>query len=184
MSRLTDLMHQHHATDPQLGADLETEIRALTKRRTFGLVFERHQPEAFELPGLVPKHGNKVRILEPPGSNKKDDKRLWLVENITNDDGVKRAQLIELYAETPERASTTFDDLVVVAEFKEGIFPGLVETGRVEQGWDKPFHTVINAENFHALEMLTYMHRGKIDAIYIETKTSDLIRRTRAAYPC
>ncbi|MEV8358922.1 DNA methyltransferase [Microbacterium sp. NPDC076895] len=44
----------------------------------------------------------------------------------------------------------------------------MVETGRVENGGDKPFHTVINAENFHALEMLTYTHRGKIDAIYID----------------
>ena len=60
------------------------------------------------------------------------------------------------------------DDLVVVAEFNDRIYPGLVETGRVERGGDKPFHTVINAENYHALEMLTYTHRGKVDAIYID----------------
>ncbi|XCB30441.1 hypothetical protein RQN30_03290 [Arcanobacterium hippocoleae] len=82
MSRLTDLMRQLHATDPQLGADLESEIRALTKRRSFGLVFERHQPEAVELPGIKPKRGSKVRILEPRGSLKKGDNRLWLIETI------------------------------------------------------------------------------------------------------
>lgn len=38
----------------------------------------------------------------------------------------------------------------------------------MERGGDKPFHTVINGENFHALEALTYTHRGKIDAIYID----------------
>jgi adenine-specific DNA-methyltransferase len=38
----------------------------------------------------------------------------------------------------------------------------------VERGGDKPFHTVINGENFHVLEALTYTHRGKIDAIYID----------------
>jgi adenine-specific DNA-methyltransferase len=38
----------------------------------------------------------------------------------------------------------------------------------VERGGDKPFHTVINGENFHALEALTFTHRGKIDAIYID----------------
>ncbi|MDP8994377.1 MAG: hypothetical protein M3N07_05230 [Pseudomonadota bacterium] len=59
-------------------------------------------------------------------------------------------------------------DLVVVAEFRDFIFPGLVSTGKVERGGDKPFHTVINAENFHALKALTYTHRGKIDAIYID----------------
>jgi adenine-specific DNA-methyltransferase len=32
----------------------------------------------------------------------------------------------------------------------------------------KPYHTVINGENFHVLEALTFTHRGKIDAIYID----------------
>jgi adenine-specific DNA-methyltransferase len=59
-------------------------------------------------------------------------------------------------------------DIIVVAEFKDYIYPGLVSTGKVERGGDKPFHTVINGENFHALETLTYTHRGKVDAIYID----------------
>ncbi|MGQ4534590.1 site-specific DNA-methyltransferase [Dermabacteraceae bacterium P13115] len=168
MSRLTDLMRQLHAADPQLGADLESEIRALTSRRNFGLVFERHQPEAVELPGITPKRGSKVRILEPRGSAAKGDNRLWLVDRIAPDKGVKSAHLVELYTDEPEQRKVTVDDLVVVAEFKESICPGLVETGRVERGGDKPFHTVINAENFHALEMLTYTHRGQVDAIYID----------------
>jgi adenine-specific DNA-methyltransferase len=32
----------------------------------------------------------------------------------------------------------------------------------------KPFHTVINGENYHVLKALTYSHRGKVDAIYID----------------
>jgi len=43
-----------------------------------------------------------------------------------------------------------------------------VSTGKVERGGDKPFHTVINGENFHALEALTFTHRNKIDVIYID----------------
>lgn len=168
MSRLTDLMRQLHATDPQLGADLESEIRTLTKRRSFGLVFEQHQPEAVELPDISPKRGSKVRILQPRGSNQQRDKRLWIIERVRNNEEIKVADIIELYTEDPEQTSMAIDDLVVVAEFKDVIFPGLVETGRVERGGDKPFHTVINAENFHALEMLTYTHRGKIDAVYID----------------
>ena len=39
---------------------------------------------------------------------------------------------------------------------------------RLSGGGDKPFHTVINGENFHALEALTFTHRGRIDAIYID----------------
>lgn len=38
----------------------------------------------------------------------------------------------------------------------------------VERGGDKPYHTVINGENFHVLKALTYTHRGKIDVIYID----------------
>lgn len=56
----------------------------------------------------------------------------------------------------------------MVAEFRDYIYPGLVSTGKVERGGDKPYHTVINGENFHVLEALTYTHRGKVDAIYID----------------
>lgn len=169
MSRLTDLLRQLRSADPQLGADLEKEITALTKRRSFGLVFERHQPEAVELPGQPVRRGAKVRVLPPRGETTKGDSRLWRVESFTFDEtGAQLAQLVENVTDEPERQTASLDDLVVVAEFDDKIFPGLVETGRVERGGDKPFHTVINAENYHALEMLTYTHRAKIDAIYID----------------
>lgn len=169
MSRLTDLLRQVRGTDAQLGADLEKEFSALTKRRSFGLVFERHQPEAVELPGQPIRRGAKVRVLQPRGETTKGDSRMWRVDSIESDlTGKQIAQLIELVKEAPERMTAPTEDLVVVAEFDDKIYPGLVETGRVERGGDKPFHTVINAENFHALEMLTYTHRGKVDAIYID----------------
>ncbi len=56
----------------------------------------------------------------------------------------------------------------MVAEFRDTIYPGLVTTGKVQRGGDKPFHTVINGENYHVLKALTYTHRGKVDAIYID----------------
>ncbi|WP_282828030.1 site-specific DNA-methyltransferase [Gulosibacter sediminis] len=169
MSRLTDLLRQLRSADPQLGADLEKEIAALTKRRSFGLVFERHQPEAVELPGQPIRRGSKVRVLPPRGETTKSDSRLWHVESFTFDEtGAQLAQLVENVTDEPERQTASLDHLVVVSEFDDKIFPGLVETGRVERGGNKPFHTVINAENYHALEMLTYTHRGRIDAIYID----------------
>ncbi|TAH47211.1 MAG: hypothetical protein E6R11_01980 [Rhodocyclaceae bacterium] len=45
MSRLTDLLAQAKARDPQMGADLEREFQALSARLPFGLNFERHRPE-------------------------------------------------------------------------------------------------------------------------------------------
>ena len=68
----------------------------------------------------------------------------------------------------PETADVAVEDLVAVAEFRDYVYPGLVSTGKVERGGDKPYHTVINGENFHVLEALTYTHRGKIDAMYID----------------
>ncbi len=80
----------------------------------------------------------------------------------------KAAQLELLDAPEPERQKVVVADLIVVAEFKDFIYPGLVSTGKVERGGDRPFHTIINAENFHALEALTFTHRGKVDVIYID----------------
>lgn len=168
MSRLTELLRQARKADEQLGKDLEAEIAALTKRRTFGLVFEQHQPEAVELPGRAVRRGDKVRVLPPRGEVKQGDQRLWRVDRIERVDGTRVAHLSEFEAEQPEQHSVLVEDVVVVAEFRDRIYPGLVETGRVERGGDKPFHTVINAENYHALEMLTYTHRHSVDAIYID----------------
>lgn len=168
MSRLSELLRQARKTDPQLGADLEAEISALTKRRTFGLVFEQHQPEAVELPGRPVRRGDKVRVLPPRGETKAGDRRLWRATRIERVDGQRVGHLAELDSDEPETRTALTEDLVVVAEFRDRVYPGLVETGRVECGGDKPFHTVINAENYHALEMLTFTHRHSIDAIYID----------------
>ena len=66
-----------------------------------------------------------------------------------------------------QMASRAGDDLIVIAEFRDTICPGLVSTGKVTRCSDRPFHTVSNAENFHALQVLLYTHEGKVDVIYI-----------------
>lgn len=168
MSRLTDLIARAKARDTALGEELEREFKALASRRAFGLNFERHRPESVELPGRPVRRGDKVRILPPRGSVQRADHRLWRVKRI-DAEGEPRTALVELIdAEAPATVDVAVADLVVVAEFRDYIYPGLVSTGRVERGSDKPFHTVINGENFHVLEALTYTHRGKIDAIYID----------------
>lgn len=166
MSRLTDLIANAKAKDPQLGADLEREFRALSSRLSFGLNFERHRPEAVELPQRPVRRGDKVRVLPPRGSTTKGDQRLWLVKTIHKT--TKRADLELLGAAMGERQTVKLEDLVVVAEFRDIIYPGLFSTGRVSRGRDKPWHTVINGENYHVLKALTWTHRGKVDAIYID----------------
>ena len=166
MSRLTDLLAKAKAKDSQLGADLEREFKLLSSRLPFGLNFERHSPEAVELPLRPVRKGDKVRVLPERGSVKKGDQRLWQVKAIHK--ATKVADLELLDTAEPEMQSVPLVDLIVVAEFRDTIYPGMVSTGKVTRGGDKPFHTVINGENYHVLKALTYTHRGKVDAIYID----------------
>jgi adenine-specific DNA-methyltransferase len=167
VSRLTDLIAQAKVKDPQMGADLEREFKALSSRLPFGLNFERHRPEAVELPQRPVRRGDKVRVLPERGSTKKGDPRLWVVRKIVKEGGSRLAELESLDAE-PSQSKAALDDIVVVAEFRDTIYPGLVSTGKVSRGGDKPSHTVINGENYHVLKALTWTHRGKVDAIYID----------------
>lgn len=168
MSRLTDLIAQAKAKDSQLGTDLEREYKALSSRLSFGLNFERHRPEAVELPGCPIRGGDKVRILPPRGSMEKIDRRLWRVTKVSKTNTGKVAELGSLEPGSADSLIAALDDLVLVAEFRDTIYPGLISTGRVERGNDKPYHTVINGENYHVLKALTYTHRGRVDAIYID----------------
>jgi adenine-specific DNA-methyltransferase len=151
-----------------MGMDLEREFKVLSSRLAFGLNFERHRPEVVELPQRPVRKGDKVRVLPERGSTAKGDQQLWSVKKIEKVKG-KRIARLELFGSAePETQDAAIDDLVVVAEFRDYIYPGLVSTGKVERGGDKPCHTVINGENYHVLKALTYTHRGKVDVIYID----------------
>lgn len=168
MSRLTDLIAQVKTKDPDLGRELEREFKVVANRRSFGLNFERHRPESVELPGRPVRKGDKVRVLPPRKSKEKGDQRLWRVRGFDQADG-QRIATLELIGTTEAAIQrVALEDLVVVAEFQDYIYPGLQSTGKVERGEGRPYHTVINGENFHALEALTFTHRAKIDAIYID----------------
>ena len=174
MSRLTELLGRLRNENPALAADLEREVTALTDRRSFGLNFERHVPEAVELPGRKVRRSDKVRILLPRGDVEAEaDERLWRVISTDRKANTASLELMQQFVTDDVEidglsCEVALDDLVVVAEFRDPIYPGLVSTGKVERGGDKPFHTVINAENYHALETLLFTHRGKVDCIYID----------------
>lgn len=166
MSRLSDLLAVVKSKDTELGLELEREFKALSNRLHFGLNFERHRPEAVELPLRKVRKGDKVRVLPPRGKVKKGDQRLWLVKSINRNDKTAHIELIG--HEEVDGKVAELSNLVVVSEFKDKIYPGLVSTGKVVNDENKPFHTVINGENFHALKALTFTHRGKVDVIYID----------------
>ncbi|WP_087116734.1 site-specific DNA-methyltransferase [Corynebacterium urinipleomorphum] len=175
MSRLTDLLAQAKGFDPKFAAELEKEIRHSQNQRSFGLVFERHLPDAVELPTRPVRRGDTVHILPPRGTAAPTDPTLWTVAKIDRTaEGGATAVVVETKpaegVEPEVRDGVAVDDLVVVAQHDDTIYPGLVQTGEVVNSDDPqaPFHTVINAENLHALNLLTYTHRHKVDCIYID----------------
>lgn len=168
MARIHDLIRQVADQSPDLAHELEREVGVLSERRAFGLNFERHTPEEVELPGRPVRRGDKVHVLPPRGEAPKAANALmWVVEGI--DRAAETATVGRVDPKgTVETQDVALVDLVVVAEFRDPIYPGLVSTGKIERGSDKPYHSLINAENFHALQTLTLTHRGKVDAIYID----------------
>ena len=138
MSRLTELISQAKAKDSQMGADLEREFKALSSRLAFGLNFERHRPEAVELPQSSVRKGDKVRVLPKRGSTKKGDQQLWTVRKTADAADAPLAHLESLIDGEEQRKDVSINDLAVVAEFRDLIYPGLVSTGKVQRGRGKP----------------------------------------------
>ncbi len=143
--------------DPALRAALREQVDTLLHKRSFGLVFQEHRPETVELPQHRVRRGCKVRVRNDT------DQALYRVDQLRGESAT-----VTSLTEPPVRRELRMPDVVVVREFGDPLYPGLVSTGRVHLGGDKPAHVVINAENFHALETLLYTHEGKVDAIYID----------------
>lgn len=156
MSALDDLLAR--IEDPQLRADIAREIAPLRAEQELGLVFERHLPEATRLYGHPIRRGLSVQYRADDGGN------TWQVVKVVDGQAQLR-RTVDGEAHTEQAPAA---DLVVVRTFGEPIYPGLRSGGRVERGGDKPWHTVINAENYHALETLLYTCEGQVDAIYID----------------
>jgi adenine-specific DNA-methyltransferase len=170
MSRLTDLVAQLDAPNPDLAQDLRREVSALSRRRPFGLNFERHIPETVELPSRQIRRGDKVVFRARPGEpDGALDRRVWIVVSFKGKGTNREANLVlPTDSDDPEMAVRQVSDLVVVAEFRDAIYPGLRSTGTVERGGAKPFHTVINGENYHVLEALSFVYPGTVDCVYID----------------
>lgn len=168
MAHLDNLIES--VKDPTLRAALRTEIDKVTKNRRLGLVFDRHLPESVTLPGFAIRRGEKVQVIADGSDDPTnlDDTGIWTVIDI-------RPVTAVLRDGSGETREVPVSQLVATREFGDPIYPGLVSTGRVMRGGGtdgddggKPFHSVINAENYHALEALLFAYEGQVDAIYID----------------
>lgn len=144
--------------DPALRSRLEEEYAHVTQDKKFGLVFEEHIPECTPLYGVSVKRGSTVAR-----KSEKKINEVFSVIKITN--GV--ASCLKLG--TDETASIPVDELVAVAKFGEAIFPTLQPVDAVENAPDSSlWHTLIEADNYHALQLLEYLYPKKVDCIYID----------------
>lgn len=126
------------------------------------MVFEHNLPEAVRLYKKQPTVGDTVNILAPRGKKETEENSIpWVVRNINSD-----MASLEHDGETKD---VPVEDLCVIVSYRDVIYPGLKEIDRVERGNpEDPYHMVINSENYHALEALTYAYAGKVDCIYID----------------
>lgn len=157
MAELNELIEQ--VADAKLRAQLQEAADKLLKQKKFGLVFEDHKPEYTPLYEVPVKKGGRV-------SRKNGDAGLcWKVLEIK--DGMALCQ--------PEKkdggdvVDIPVDELVSTAKFGEPIYPYLRPMDTVCNAPDSSlWHTLIEADNYHALQLLEYLYAGKVDCIYID----------------
>ena len=70
---------------------------------------------------------------------------------------------------TEEKEEIPVEELVSVAQFGEPIYPYLKPIDSICNDPDSDlWHTLIEADNYHALQLLEYLYAGKVDCIYID----------------
>ncbi|RKE62926.1 DNA methyltransferase [Microbacterium sp. AG238] len=166
-NELQSLLARVEASDPGTATELRRHIDALQARRQFGLNFENHTPESVALTGRPVTVGDKVRFLPPRGEEVAESNATWVVTSISLTADGRIASLLD--PRTKDEATRAVEDLVFVADFRDPIYPGLRVSGAPVVHRDRtPSHTVINAENYHALELMLFTHQGAVDLIYID----------------
>lgn len=155
MAAIHDLLQQ--VSDPALRERLEAEIDRMTKQKKFGLVFEDHLPECTPLYDMPVTRGAKVALR---GGNVSEIFTVLKIENgIASCVRKGEAELHEF----------PVGELLCVAEFGEPIYPYLKPLDSVCNAPDSDlWHTLIEADNYHALQLLEYLYAGKVDCIYID----------------
>ncbi len=155
MAAIHDLLAQ--VQDEALRARLEQEINRLSKTKKFGLVFEEHLPECTPLYDIPVKRGSTVA--------KKTGAVIEMYEVSAIKDGIATCY----HKVTEEKEEIPVEELVSVAQFGEPIYPYLKPIDSVCNAPDSDlWHTLIEADNYHALQLLEYLYAGKVDCIYID----------------
>lgn len=155
MALIQDLIKQ--IDDQALRDRLMAEVDKLSKQKKFGLVFEEHLPECTPLYDVKIRKDSKVALKTGQVSD------IYIVRSINGDKAICEHRIDHTEEEF------TLNDLVAVAEFGEPIYPYLKPIDTVCNAPDSDlWHTLIEADNYHALQLLEYLYAGKVDCIYID----------------
>lgn len=156
MAAINDLIAQ--VENPELRARLEQEVARLNKQKKFGLVFEEHMPECTPLYEMPIRRGSHVALRAQQNIEK-----VYTVLAINEENALCFCEADK------EQAEYALSDLVAVAQFGEPIHPYLKPLDSVCNAPDSDlWHTLIEADNYHALQLLEYLYAGQVDCIYID----------------
>lgn len=155
MAAIDDLILQ--VEDTVLRLRLQKEVNRIRKDKKFGLVFEEHLPE------LTPIYAEQVCPGAEVARRNASLTDVWRV--LATDGGMAHC----LNRSTGEQQHIPTDDLVVVRRFGEPIFPSLTPVDQVNNGPDEgPWHALVEADNYHALQLLEHLYPRQVDCIYID----------------
>ena len=154
MAKIHDLLEK--VADPRLKEALTAEVDKLSKQKKFGLVFEEHLPEACPMPGV------KIRVGMSVATREQDGGSIFRVKAIEGDKAICVDESTEV------DIVLSLDDIVAVTKFGEPIYPYLEKIDEVDHGGGDLWHTLIQADNYHALQLLEYLYPGQVDCIYID----------------
>lgn len=155
MALLQDLIKQ--IDDETLKQRIMVEVGKLTKQKKFGLVFEEHLPECTPLYDMEIRRDSKVALKNGQISD------IYIVNSIDGDKAICEHKIDHTQVEF------ALDELVAIAEFGEPIYPYLKPIDAVCNAPNSDlWHTLIEADNYHALQLLEYLYAGKVDCIYID----------------
>lgn len=143
--------------DTGLRTRIKAEFDLLSKQKKFGLVFEEHLPEATPLYDIPVKKGSLVSYK----AGKITD-TYQVIE-------IRENSAICLHMATKQTLEFPLDELVCASRFGDPIYPYLKPLDSVCNAPDSDlWHTLIEADNYHALQLLEYLYAGKVDCIYID----------------
>ena len=155
MSAINDLIEQ--IQNPELRFKIRQEVDRMSKQKKFGLVFEEHLPECTPLYDHPVKKGS---IVARKAGKVSDN---FVVKSIA--DGKAECEGVDNH----ETETIDVAELVCVARFGEPIYPYLKPIDSICNAPDSDlWHTLIEADNYHALQLLEYLYAGKVDCIYID----------------